>query len=70
MSSETLIRLPAVALRTGLGRSSIYAHIAAGTFPKPIPIGARAVAWLESEVSNWIDARVVAARGPIQGQAA
>jgi prophage regulatory protein len=39
---------------TGLGRSTIYKYIAEGMFPKPVSLGARAVAWVESEVEDWI----------------
>ena len=49
----SLLRLPAVKARVGLCRSSIYAKIAAGEFPSPINLGARAVAvatgWHTSE---------------------
>ncbi|MCL4671257.1 helix-turn-helix transcriptional regulator [Burkholderia pseudomallei] len=41
--------------RVGLSKSEIYRRIQAGTFPKPIPLGARAVGWLESDVNTWID---------------
>jgi prophage regulatory protein len=27
-----------------------------GTFPRPIPLGERAVGWLESEMDSWIEA--------------
>lgn len=60
--TESFLRLPAVQQRTGLGRSSIYSRMAAGEFPKPIAIGARAVAWQESAVNAWIEARVSAAK--------
>jgi prophage regulatory protein len=43
-----------VEARTGLSRSTIYLRIAAGSFPKPISLGARAVRWLESEVEGWL----------------
>ncbi len=39
---------------TGIGRSSIYKFIAAGTFPKPVPLGDRAVGWVKSEIEDWI----------------
>jgi prophage regulatory protein len=32
--------------------------MAEGTFPKPVKLGARAVAWVESEVEEWILARI------------
>jgi prophage regulatory protein len=49
-------------LRTGLARTTIYLQIQQGTFPKPVSLGPRAVAWLESEVSAWITERVRIAR--------
>ena len=49
-----LIKLKDVMSNTGLGRSTIYKYIAEGMFPKPVSLGARAVAWVESEVDDWI----------------
>ena len=40
---------------TGLSRSSIYAKIAEGSFPRPVQIGARAVAWRASDIRAWMD---------------
>ena len=57
MATRRLLRLPAVLERTGLGRSALYALMKAGTFPRPLRIGARAVAWLEDEVDEWIRKR-------------
>jgi len=42
---------------TGLSRSTIYAWVAAGDFPKPIALGARLVAWRERDISAWLAAR-------------
>lgn len=58
----TLLRRPQVQQRTGLSRSTLYQYIKDGDFPAPIPLGTRAVAWLESDVSAWITARVKLAR--------
>ena len=52
-----LLRLPAVLERTGLGRSALYDLMAAGRFPRPLQIGARAVAWREDEIEEWIRTR-------------
>ncbi|EFL6524082.1 TPA: AlpA family transcriptional regulator [Escherichia coli] len=49
-----LIRLPEVMNRTGYGKAWIYRLINEGFFPKPIKIGARAIAFIESEVDEWI----------------
>ena len=58
-----LLRLPQVKATTGLSKSSIYARISEGTFPKQIPLGPRLVVWVESEIQNWISEQVSAARG-------
>ena len=57
-----LLRLPQVKESTGLSKSSIYARIAEGTFPKQISIGPRLVVWVESDIQNWIAELVSAAR--------
>lgn len=49
-----LVRFPEVKDRVGLSRSSIYARIAEGTFPRPIRLGAKSVAWAESTIDSWI----------------
>ena len=60
--ADKILRLPAVKERTGLSRSSVYQKIGSGEFPKAIPLGARAVGWLESEIDAWIETKVAAAR--------
>lgn len=52
--TTTILRLPDVKQRTGLSRSSIYAMVADKTFPEPIQLGARAVGWLDGEITDWI----------------
>lgn len=61
--APTLLKLPAVITRVGFSRAKIYALIKEGAFPSPISLGARAVAWLDHEVDDWINDRVKAARG-------
>ena len=63
---HTILRRKQVEARTGLRRSTIYQRIQAGTFPRPVPLGARAVGWLESEVNAWIAERIRIARGDAQ----
>jgi len=45
-----LLKLPEVRNRTGKSRSAIYQGVNDGTFPKPIKLGPRAVAWIEAEI--------------------
>ena len=54
---QRLLRRPEVSVRTGLGRSAIYAYIKAGSFPPPVRLGPRAVAWVDAEISDWIRCR-------------
>ena len=57
-NQKIFIRLPEVIKRTGYRRTSIYEKIAEGTFPAPIKLGPRAVAWVSEEIDKWLDARI------------
>lgn len=61
-SPARFLRLSEVRRRVPYSRATIYRLITAGQFPRPYSLGARAVAWLESEVDAWIAARVGAAQ--------
>jgi len=56
--TDTFLRLPKVKQRTGFGRSQIYLLIKQGKFPKQIHFGPKSVAWLDSEVSDWMKERI------------
>ncbi|MFC2993212.1 helix-turn-helix transcriptional regulator [Halomonas tibetensis] len=49
-----LIKLGEVLESTGLGRSTVYKYISEGTFPRPVSLGKRNRACVESEVQDWI----------------
>ena len=57
---QTILRRPEVERLTGLRRSSLYALIAAGKFPRPIPLSEKSVGWLESEIAEWQKVRIAA----------
>ena len=57
-----VLRRRQVEARTGLGRSSLYALIAAGQFPSPIRLSANTDGWLEHEIDAWIAERNKASR--------
>jgi prophage regulatory protein len=59
---DSLLRLPEVMRRSGNRKTKLYELIKNGKFPPPIPLTQRSVAWVESEVQAWIDARIAAAR--------
>jgi len=54
----TILRLPEVKLRSGLSRSTIYAYISQGLWPKPVSLGVRAVGWPENEIAAINAARI------------
>ena len=53
----SIVRIAGVMARTGLPRSSLYAQVKRGDFPRPIKLGARAVGWRVEDVDAWIAAR-------------
>lgn len=55
---QNILRLPQVKTRTGLSRSTVYLKLSQGNFPKPVPLGPRAIGWLESEIDEWIERRI------------
>jgi prophage regulatory protein len=57
MMLERILRRPDVEDRTGLSRSTIYAMMAEGQFPRPIKLGKRAVGWPESAITRWLESR-------------
>jgi prophage regulatory protein len=57
---QKILRLRELQAATGLARSSIYAGMAAGTFPKSVPLSEKAVGWLESEIEQWQEGRIAA----------
>ena len=57
------VRLPEVRSLTGLSTSTIYRMSASGTFPKQVKLGAKAVAWIKSEVQRWGREQVNRSRG-------
>ena len=60
-----LIRRKEVQSKTGLGASSIYAMMQQGTFPKAVSISERRVAWIESDVDQWISERIASHKASI-----
>ena len=63
VTTTKFLRLPEVQNRTGKSRSSIYAAIKNGTFPKQIRLGGpRAIGFIESEVEAYIQSCIDASR--------
>lgn len=50
---KRFLRLPAVMEAVGLARATIYKRVKAGTFPAPVQLGPRAVAWDQADIADW-----------------
>ncbi|EIB0683112.1 AlpA family transcriptional regulator [Salmonella enterica] len=59
---KRLIRLPEVLNKTGFCKAWIYRLISRGDFPSPIETGERTIAFVESEVDEWIDEKIFYSR--------
>lgn len=58
-NQERLIRIADVCFFTSLGRSTVYAKVRDGTFPKPVKTHGSSTAWKKTEVDSWIHSREV-----------
>ncbi len=64
MQSESFQRLPKVLERTGLSRSSVYDKLDKksprydATFPRPVHLSKRAIAFSEQEITKWIEGKL------------
>ncbi|PJR63505.1 helix-turn-helix transcriptional regulator [Raoultella sp. T31] len=67
MSYETksFIRLSEVRRRTGYSKAWIYRLMSSGKFPESVKIGSRAIAFVESEIDDWINQRIAESRGKV-----
>jgi prophage regulatory protein len=52
--NERFLRINEVKDRVGLRQSQIYLLIQQGKFPAQIKLGKKAAAWVESEVTEWM----------------
>jgi prophage regulatory protein len=61
-AAQAILRRKQVQARVPLSRSTIYQRVSDGTFPKPVKLGARAVGWVESEISDWLAQQIEQSR--------
>ena len=52
-----ILRRPEVERLTLLSKANIYRQMQMGTFPMPLKLGQRAVAWRADEIHEWIASR-------------
>ena len=62
MENLRIVKRQEVEAITSLSRSSIYAKMENGTFPKAIKLSQRSVGWLEHEIQEWLKNRVSTTR--------
>lgn len=53
-TSERILRIKEVMARTGLKRTTLYAKIAQGTFPRQLQISERCAGWRQSDIEKWL----------------
>ena len=68
LDEDRFLRMPEVRETTGLSRPQIYLLISKGQFPKQIKLGEKASAWLQSEIRNWMQSRIVKSRAVSAGK--
>jgi prophage regulatory protein len=57
------LRVNEVLRMVGFSKDSLYRRIRAGSFPKPIALGAQTSAFLEGEILEWMNAQAEHRRG-------
>ena len=56
--TKRFISVAEVLDRIGLSRTHLYRKIKDDSFPRPVPLGPRKVAFLESEITEWMTERL------------
>jgi prophage regulatory protein len=64
-----ILRFPDVVTKTGLSKSAIYGRIRSSEFPVPVPLGPRAVGFVEQEINEWLERLIRRSRvHPMEGK--
>jgi prophage regulatory protein len=59
-----LVRPRDVFKRVALSRTTVYWRVRKGTFPQPVNLGPKRIAWREADIAAWIEAQQPAPRAP------
>ncbi len=62
---KKLLRLSEVLNRTGYSKAWIYRLLKENRFPQSVKIGSRSIAFVESEIDDWINQRIAESRGEV-----
>lgn len=57
LPATAFLRLPQILALVPVSKSSIWAWVANGDFPKPCKLGPRTTAWKAADVFKWIQSR-------------
>lgn len=60
---DRFLKLEAVMEITSWGKTAIYKNVKEGSFPAPVKLDARRVAWSSSSVAAWVEAKKSETRG-------
>ncbi|WP_318629371.1 helix-turn-helix transcriptional regulator [Klebsiella variicola] len=63
--SLNFIRLSEVQRRTGYSKAWLYRLMSQKKFPSSVKIGSRSIAFIESEIDEWINQRIAESRGDL-----
>ncbi|MDV1655501.1 helix-turn-helix transcriptional regulator [Citrobacter freundii] len=63
--SLKFIRLSEVQRRTGYSKAWLYRLMSQKKFPSSVKIGSRSIAFIESEIDEWINQRIAESRGEV-----
>jgi len=55
--NDRILRITDLEDLLGVSRSSLYAWMKTGTFPRPFNLGPRAVGWKASDIEAWVEKR-------------
>ena len=58
-TSQRILRWHDVKPLVGISRSQAHLLVSQGRFPAPIKLAKRASGWLESEIQEWIQQRII-----------
>lgn len=59
-AQDRFLRIQQVSDMSGLARATIYQRMKLGQFPVQVRLGPKSVAWLASDINDWMQARLAA----------
>jgi prophage regulatory protein len=60
------LRVRTVIQMVGFSKTTLYARLRNGTFPKPLVLGPQTVAFLESDILDWMQRQIAQQNTPVE----